>query len=355
MKKLLTFVLLFAAFPALAAHYITRPYGVATTIDFDLYTTTGVDKKTDAACATGDVIVMKDEGSPGNATNCFTDEGTEYALALTSTEMTAARIAVNITDQSTKVWLDDTIVIETYGNPSSQHPDPAGRLITSGTAQAGSATSITLAAGTSSFADDTLGLVPYGGATVYILRGTGAGQVRSITGWVSATQVANVNAPWVTTPDSTSVYEVHRALQAYLAVNSNGRPQTDVREINGNTAAVDNSEAFFEGAPVAQSGDTFPLVAVQATALLNCTVNTANYAGDTTHMACILTDIDGGAVTQATGGLTGLQIVVTSGALAREQRFIRSTTWDGANSELRLTLDRALPAILADAVTVVIR
>jgi hypothetical protein len=88
---------------------------------------------------------------------------------------------------------------------------------------------------------------------------------------------------------------------------------------------------------------------------LNCEVNTANFAGSTTTLACILTDLNGGAVTQATGDLEGLQIVVTSGAQIREARFINDTTWDGANSELQLQLSRALPGTLADAVTVVIR
>jgi len=88
---------------------------------------------------------------------------------------------------------------------------------------------------------------------------------------------------------------------------------------------------------------------------LNCEVNTANFAGSTTTLACILTDLNGGAVTQASGDLEGLQIVVTSGAQIREARFINDTTWDGANSELQLQLSRALPGTLADAVTVVIR
>ncbi|KKL78225.1 hypothetical protein LCGC14_2027000, partial [marine sediment metagenome] len=88
---------------------------------------------------------------------------------------------------------------------------------------------------------------------------------------------------------------------------------------------------------------------------LNCEVNTANFAGSTTTFACILTDLSAGAVTQASNDLEGLQIVVTSGAQIREARFINDTTWDGANSELQMTLSRALPATLADAVTAIIR
>lgn len=97
-------------------------------------------------------------------------------------------------------------------------------------------------------------------------------------------------------------------------------------------------------------------------AFLNCTVDTANFAGSTTSFACDLTDRDDVLVTQATGDLTGLEIVVTSGAQIREQRFINgndgsgnSTVWDGANNELRIYLARALPATLADGVSVIIR
>lgn len=88
---------------------------------------------------------------------------------------------------------------------------------------------------------------------------------------------------------------------------------------------------------------------------LNCTVNTANFAGSTTTLACILTDTDGAAVTSATGKLTGSEIEILSGAQAREKRYVFSTTWDGTNGELQITLDRALPATLADAVTAIIR
>lgn len=90
-------------------------------------------------------------------------------------------------------------------------------------------------------------------------------------------------------------------------------------------------------------------------AVVNCTVNTANFAGSTTTVACILTDRDDGAITAASGDLEGRELLILSGAQIYEGRFINDTTWDGANSELRLTLSRALPGTLADAVTAIIR
>jgi hypothetical protein len=99
-----------------------RKYGAATTVNFQLYETDGVDLKTDAVHAAGDTKIMKDEGAEANTTNGFTDEGQGYSLALTATEMEAARIVVYVVDQTaTKVWLDTAIVIETYGNASAQH------------------------------------------------------------------------------------------------------------------------------------------------------------------------------------------------------------------------------------------
>jgi hypothetical protein len=47
-------------------------------------------------------------------------------------------------------------------------------------------------------------------------------------------------------------------------------------------------------------------------------------------------------------------IKVTSGDQIREARYINDTTWDSGNSELQITLSRALPATLADAVTAII-
>ena len=97
-------------------------YGVETTFNFDLFAIDGVDFKVDAVHAAGDTKIMKNEGTEVATTNGFTDEGTGYALILTATEMTAARIKIYIKDQGTKVWLDTGITIETYGHANAQHP-----------------------------------------------------------------------------------------------------------------------------------------------------------------------------------------------------------------------------------------
>jgi len=73
----------------------------------------------------------------------------------------------------------------------------------SGTAQAGSTSTITLQSGASS-TDDL-----YNGQVVYISSGTGAGQSRAIGDYVGSTKVATVITNWAVSPDNTSVYEIY--------------------------------------------------------------------------------------------------------------------------------------------------
>jgi hypothetical protein len=98
-----------------------REYGLEAAVPFQLYEVDGVDFRVDAVHAAGDTKVMKDEGPEANTTNGFADEGQGYSITLTATEMQAARIVVYIVDTATKAWLDDALVIETYGHASAQH------------------------------------------------------------------------------------------------------------------------------------------------------------------------------------------------------------------------------------------
>ena len=73
------------------------------------------------------------------------------------------------------------------------------------TAQAGTATTITLAAGAS--ATDRI----YQGARIVLYDGTGAGQANLIVGYNGTTKVASCLLPWIVIPDATSVYEIQPA------------------------------------------------------------------------------------------------------------------------------------------------
>ena len=76
-------------------------------------------------------------------------------------------------------------------------------ILESGTLQSATGTTAVLRSATS-FADDLVI-----GATLAITGGTGSGQQRLITDWVSTTDTATVET-WTTTPDNTSIYEVYR-------------------------------------------------------------------------------------------------------------------------------------------------
>jgi len=100
----------------------SQKYNQAYTLNFDLHEVDGVDMRVDATFATGDITIMKDEGTETNTSNLPTDEGGTYSLVLTAAEMSAARLVVKIIDQTgTKVWLDISIQFDTYGNASAQH------------------------------------------------------------------------------------------------------------------------------------------------------------------------------------------------------------------------------------------
>ncbi len=73
----------------------------------------------------------------------------------------------------------------------------------SGTAQTGTASTITLAAAASSV-DGT-----YAGMSIQITGGTGSGDdTKQIQSYVGSTKVARIYGIWTTNPDSTSTYKV---------------------------------------------------------------------------------------------------------------------------------------------------
>lgn len=84
------------------------------------------------------------------------------------------------------------------------------RAVVSGTAQAGSASTITLdpAAGSN---DDY-----YKGGSVEIVSGTGGGQSRTITGYVGSTKVATVSPDWAVNPSGASSYVLRPAPTAVV-------------------------------------------------------------------------------------------------------------------------------------------
>jgi hypothetical protein len=108
-------------------------------------------------------------------------------------------------------------------------------LLTTGTAQAGAANTITLAAGASA----TNGL--YDPGMIRILSGTGAGQARVIISYDGTTKVAAVDRDWRTNPASDSVYEITPAENLFSTnegIAAGGAASTIT--LNSTASATDN-------------------------------------------------------------------------------------------------------------------
>lgn len=169
-----------------------RKYGVQDTILIELIQADGVDLRVDAVHAAGDTTIMKDEGAPASTDNPFADEGDVFSLVLTATELTCKRALIVVRDQSVpKVWLDKTILVETFGHASAQFPfdlgtatQPVNVTQWNGTAVAAPATAgypaVTQKVGTGT------GEVNLSSGAVPIQAGTGTGQLDFTSGVVKA-------------------------------------------------------------------------------------------------------------------------------------------------------------------------
>lgn len=78
-----------------------------------------------------------------------------------------------------------------------------------GTATAGTSTTLVDTNLLGNYSDDS-----FNGAWIRINAGTGVGQERAITDFVGSTSTITVGYAWGTTPDATSVYEIHRRFSA---------------------------------------------------------------------------------------------------------------------------------------------
>ena len=119
---------------------------------------------------------------------------------------TAAASSFDNTTDSLEAISDK--VTATMDTTAASHVTPAtvGAMLqplTSGTATAGSATTITLQSTASALADF------YKGNTIQIVAGTGVGQSRVIVSYAVTSYIATVSPAWVTTPGATSVYVVY--------------------------------------------------------------------------------------------------------------------------------------------------
>jgi len=223
-----------------------RKYNQATTINFNLFDVDGVDMSVAATFASGDIKIMKDEGAEANTGSTPTDEGSGYSLALTATEMSAARVMIHLIDQTaTKVWLDTSIVIETYGNASASH---AFDLDTASTAQTGDSFARLGAPAGASVSADLLVIDNFvdGIETAVITNAVGA----------------DISADIVTLQADTD--DIQTRLPAALV---GGLMSSDITAISTDTVAANNLESQYDTTGL--TGDTFPSTQAQLSGLAN--------------------------------------------------------------------------------------
>lgn len=190
--------------------------------------------------ASGDIKVSKDGGSFANAANSVSQIAASnplYKLTLSTSEMSAEDVVVQIVDQDGPAFRDALIHVRSSIRTGHFEVNASNRTNTSGavftgsgsghgisavkgttgrdidgvlgnhvqrhnTAQAGGSTSIQLDTSASAANDF------YNGAVVLIASGTGAGQARVITDYVGSTTTATVNKAWSTNPASGSEFVI---------------------------------------------------------------------------------------------------------------------------------------------------
>ncbi len=140
-------------------------------------------------------VDILDDGTSGNA-----KIATDVALVLVDTGTT---LDTKINDLQGSGFVESTDSNEAIRNRGDSAWTGGPTTSDTGTAQAGSSTTMTLEAGFITV-DET-----YTGQVISITAGTGIGQSRAIGSYVGSTGVATIIGTWATNPDATSVYDIY--------------------------------------------------------------------------------------------------------------------------------------------------
>lgn len=231
--------------------------------------------------ATGlDSEVSKDLGTFTDCTNEATEIATSsgiYYLYVTGAEMTAKVITVQVKTSSVGA---KTTVLTLYPRRL--------KSIASGTATAGGASTITLAASTI-VKDGSLD-----GCYVLITDNSTSGsqyQARRIIGSVASTQVATVESAWGTNPAASSTYDIYAPETvnaaawggtAFPSIATAGIPDANTKNLGGTTQTgrdVGASVLLSTGTGTGQLDFTSGVVKANATQILGTAVSTPATAG----------------------------------------------------------------------------
>lgn len=166
---------------------------------------------------------------------------------------------------------------------------PGGeQILTTGTAQAGANTTITLASSSESSNDY------YNGYYIRLTSGTGAGQTNRITDYTGSSRVADVTT-WGTNPDSTTTYEIYSENKSILQ-NFNFGESTAIWESSEFTISAANFTATYSDSSTGylkqtgfniEANDLYQLSFSVSTAALDLTfkdyANSNTYAAEATY------------------------------------------------------------------------
>ena len=197
---------------------VLRKYGAATTVLFPLVDRDAIDfESTPVSFVAADTQISKDEAAFANTGSTPAHEGNGmYSLALTATEMQAARIMVTCIDSATKVWEDQAILInadpvpadvqEVHGNETAAlglEVLGSYHLLSVQKSQAGSSgTSIKLSASEPS-TDDY-----WNHHFIRFSIGAVAGEIRRIDDYDGTTKVATIDRAFSNGDPGTDLYVI---------------------------------------------------------------------------------------------------------------------------------------------------
>lgn len=176
--------------------------------------------------------------------------GTIAAAQIATDAISAAKIAADAGVEVAQAVWDRVLTGATHNIATSAgrrlRQVEAAFVITSGTAQAGGAATITLASGESATNDI------FAGDRVIIVGGTGVGEHGIITTYDGGTKVATMSQTWVIQPAADSEYDLTPA-------------DVDVETIENSAPAADNLKADFDGTGYDKSNSTIGTVTAIAT------------------------------------------------------------------------------------------
>lgn len=316
------------------------------------------------AALTGATVTARrsiDGGAQASATGSVSELGNgQYNLALSQADTNGNHIGILLTATNaipvhfslvmTAADPTDSVRLGLTALPNAAAGASAGLpvLLHAGTAQAGAAQTITLAAAAS--AVDRLYTLEH----ISIVGGTGAGQVRTIVDYNGASKVATVNRAWRTNPDNTSVYQLTGAETLALPVYQSGTAQAGgASTIQLSTAAATVDDAY-SGLTIHVTGGTGAAQTRVITDFVGATrTATVDRAWDTApdNTSVYLIVASNSLATNGAGGLAALATdVITSGAVAASAvtEIQTGLATQASVDTIDDFLDTEIAAILAD-------